>query len=144
MPRGRRGSAVDQSLFEAALIGFEQMQRNVEEKMAEIRQRLGTGSRVTGAAPGQHARRPLSAVARRRIAAAQRKRWATLKKAQGKAVAPAKVSTPKNRTMSAAARKRIGEATRKRWAEFRKKKAGKEKRPRGAVGWVELAPFLGR
>jgi hypothetical protein len=42
MPRGRRGSAVDQSLFEAALIGFEQMRRNVEEKMAEIRQRLGT------------------------------------------------------------------------------------------------------
>ena len=108
-------------------MGFEQMRRNVEEKMAEIRRRLGTGSRATGAAPNQHVRRPLSAAARRRIAAAQTKRWAALKKAQGKTAAPAKVSTPKKRTMSAAARKRIGEATRKRWAEIRKKKAAKER-----------------
>jgi hypothetical protein len=38
MAKGRR--AVDASLLEAALIGFEQMKRNVEEKMTEIRQRL--------------------------------------------------------------------------------------------------------
>src|SRR2546430_1390233 len=48
MPRGRRGVAVDASLLEAALMGFEQMRRNVEEKMAEIRQRLGTGRQVGG------------------------------------------------------------------------------------------------
>jgi len=36
MPRGHR--TTDTPLLEAALIGFEQMKRNVQEKIADIRQ----------------------------------------------------------------------------------------------------------
>jgi hypothetical protein len=59
----------------------------------------------------------MSAAGRRRIAAAQKKRWAALK---AHAKIAAKPAAPKKRKMSAAARKRIGEATRKRWAALRK------------------------
>jgi hypothetical protein len=53
----------------------------------------------------------MSAAGRKRIAAAQRTRWAKAKQTE----------KPK-RTMSAAARKRIGDATRARWAKLRAKK----------------------
>jgi hypothetical protein len=111
--RGRRGLSVDTSLLEAALVGFEQMKKNVDEKIAGIRQQLGSGGTVAAAAP----RRTLSASARRRIAAAQRKRWAAVK-AQAKPAA-------QKRTMSAAARNRIAAAQRKRWAELKKAQAKK-------------------
>jgi len=53
----------------------------------------------------------MSAAGRRRIAAAQRARWAKQKQTK-------KAQNPR-RTMSAAARKRIGDATRARWAKVR-------------------------
>ena len=111
MPR-RAASAVEASLLEAALVGFEQMQRNLEEKMAEIRRQLGAGdgAGAIAATKTAGAKRTLSAAARRRIAAAQRKRWAL---AKAKQVAP-------KRTMSAAARRRIAAAQRKRWAAVKK------------------------
>ena len=71
MPRGRKRLAVDQTLLEAALIGFGQMRRTIEEKIDDIRQRLGSNSTVKGAVSGRR-RRTLSAAARRRIGAAQR------------------------------------------------------------------------
>ena len=61
----------------------------------------------------------MRAAARAKIAAAQRKRWAALKKQKVTPVKPA----PKKRRMSAEARKRIAAAARKRWAEIRVKKA---------------------
>ena len=61
----------------------------------------------------------LSASARKRIAAAQRKRWAAVR-AQGKGVATAKAAGPKKRKLSAAGRKAIIAATKKRWAAVRK------------------------
>jgi hypothetical protein len=119
MPKAKRQAATDTSLLEAALIGFEQLKRNVEEKIAGIRQQLGTGGAASGPAPAQTGRRPLSPAARRRIAAAQRKRWAAIK---GKA--PVKAVRAK-RTMSAAARKKIAAAQRKRWALVKASKSAK-------------------
>jgi hypothetical protein len=116
MPTGRR--TADASFLEAALIGFEQMKRNVEEKIAEIRRQLGSGNGTQAAAPSQTGRRPLSPAARRRIAAAQRKRWAAVKAKSE----PAKLVGAK-RTMSAAARRKIAAAQRKRWALMKAKKA---------------------
>ena len=113
MPRGRRRLAVDTAMLEAALIGFEQMKRNVHEKIAGIRGQLGSGGTIAAAGP----RRTLSVAARRRIAAAQRKRWAAVKAQARPAVA--------KRTMSAAARNRIAAAQRKRWAELKKAQAKK-------------------
>jgi hypothetical protein len=140
----------DAEFLAAALVGFEHKRSEIEEKMAELRRRIGGGAAPVPKAEAAK-KRTMSAAARRRIAAAQRKRWAAVKKqakvgkthrrvlgASGKgkntylkrivkelpgAAAP---KAAKKRTMSAAARKRIGEATRKRWAELRKKKAGKE------------------
>jgi hypothetical protein len=94
--------------------------RSDRAKIAEIRHELGgKGSAVTkadGPTPATVPKKPvLSAAARRRIAAAQRKRWAAVK--------ASKESQPKKQTMSAAGRKHIIEATKKRWAEFRRKKA---------------------
>ena len=57
----------------------------------------------------------MSAAARRRIAEAQRKRWA---------LAKAKQAAPKP-TMSADARKKIAAAQRKRWAAAKKAKEKK-------------------
>ena len=114
MPQGRR---VDVSLLEAALIGFEQMKRNVEEKIADIRRQLGSRDGTHGTAPGHARRRPRSATVRRRMAAAQRKRWAAVK-AKSK---PPKAAGSK-RTMSPAARKRIAAAQRKRWALLKARK----------------------
>jgi len=73
----------------------------------------------------------MSAAGRRHIAAAQRKRWAAVKKSQAQGKGAEKPAAPKKRKMSAAARKRIGEATRKRWAAFRK--AGGKKGTRAKV-----------
>ena len=109
MPRGRR--TADTSLLEAALIGFQQMRRNVEEKIADIRRQLGSGNGTPSGASGQAGRRLLSAAARRRMAAV---------KAKSKASKPVTAK----RTMSAAARKRIAAAQRKRWALVKAKKVG--------------------
>lgn len=102
---------VDAMVLEAAIIGLEQMKRDVDQKVADIRSRLGThsGAGASQASP----KRTLSAAARRRIAAAQKKRWAAIK---------AKQTGPK-RGISAAGRRRIAAAQRKRWALAKAKKA---------------------
>jgi hypothetical protein len=108
-------AGVDASLLQAALIGFEQMKREVEVKIASILNSLGSGS-TDGAAPS---RRPMSAGARKKIAAAQRKRWAL---ARTNKIKPepttTKMAKPK-RTMSAVGRRRIAAAQKKRWAAIK-------------------------
>ena len=64
-----------------------------------------------GVYSGTNGKRQISAAGRKRIAAAQRARWA---KVRGKA----KVATPK-RTMSAKSRAKIAAAQRRRWAKIR-------------------------
>jgi hypothetical protein len=68
---------------------------------------------------GQTGRRILSIGARRRIAAAQRARWAKVR-AQKKGIAAA--SPKKQRVMSLDARRRIAAAQRARWAKVRSQK----------------------
>jgi hypothetical protein len=71
--------------------------------------------------------RVVSAASRRKMAAAQKARWASLRKKSQPIAVVAKTTgaTPAKRKISAAGRKRIAEATRARWAAFRaaKKKA---------------------
>jgi hypothetical protein len=61
--------------------------------------------------------RTISVAGRKRIAAAQRARWAKIK---GQKVVP--ISSRKGRTMSSAARKRIVAAQKARWAKWRAQK----------------------
>ena len=64
--------------------------------------------------------RHLSASARKRIAAAQRARWAKAK-SQHKVVPIAQPLKPGKRPLSASARRKIAAAQRARWAKFRQK-----------------------
>ena len=125
-----RQVGTDNSFLAMALVGYEAEIDKINAAIAEIQAKLGhrgpgrPRAAVDGATPKK---RTMSAAGRRRIAAAQRKRWAAVK-AQAKSTA--KPDGPKKRKMSAAARKRIGETTRKRWAAQRK--AGGKKGKAGA------------
>jgi hypothetical protein len=86
MPRGK--SSHDQNMLAMALVGYEVEKKKIEERIKEIRARLGgkpaakAGAPEPGEAPK---RRKLSKAARNRIAAAQKKRWAEHRKASGQA-----------------------------------------------------------
>lgn len=84
MPRGRASS--DTTMLAMALVGYELEKQKIEEKIREIRARLGgrkgggAGGPAADKAAAPRHKRTLSASARRRIAAAQRKRWAEHRK----------------------------------------------------------------
>jgi len=88
--------------------------------MADLRQMGAGGERAGAPAPGAPKKRTIGAAGRRRIALAQKKRWAALKAGQKGKKAPAAGTEPKKRVMSAAGRARIVAATKKRWAAWRK------------------------
>jgi hypothetical protein len=95
MPRGKR-TATDTTMLSMALVGYELEKQKIDEKIQEIRSVLGsqaapakraykrrkaTGSASIDAVPAEgRKRRTLSAAARKRIAIAQRKRWAEHRK----------------------------------------------------------------
>jgi hypothetical protein len=118
-----RHAGTENDLLAMALVGYEAEIAKINAAIREIQVRLGKPA----GAPAQSAleKHKMSAAARRRIAVAQRKRWASVKKGQEQDKSASQPAAPKKRKMSAAARKRIGDATRKRWAAFRK--AGRKK-----------------
>ena len=95
MPRGKR---LDPAILEAALSGLQQRLSETERQIAEVKSRLrGSVRRAPSAAPAPaKPKRTMSAAARRRIAAAQKRRWAEFrakaKKRSGKAGAQAEAS----------------------------------------------------
>ena len=101
----------------AAIAGFETQKSQIDSQIAELRSMLPGQSRVP-AAPTETTAKPRkkrSAAVRKKMALAQRARYAKLKK--GSEPTQAVVSKPKKkRKMSAAGRKAISEATKKRWA----------------------------
>ena len=108
---------LDNHILAAAIEGYEAQKKRLDAQIAEIRQ-LMTGGRAEPAAAAEtgRKRRKVSAAGRKRMAEAQRKRWAA-KKQSGAAPKAARPEAKKpKRKMSAAGRKRISEATKKRWA----------------------------
>ena len=85
---------LDRSVLEMALIGYQRSLENIQEKIAGIQRQLGirpakaAASVTTGEAKPK---RQMSAVARKRIALAQKKRWAAFHQAEKPAPAPKKV-----------------------------------------------------
>jgi hypothetical protein len=85
---------LDQSVLAVALEGLEAQKRKLEEHIAQVRSLLGLGSGRRGrppksaaassapAAPAKRGRkrRKFSAATRAKMAAAQKKRWAAIKK----------------------------------------------------------------
>ncbi len=85
MPRGKATTtSSDHTTLQMALIGYELEKERITAKIKEIQAQLG-GSKSTGTAAvakseGEPKKRVLSAAARKRIAAAQKKRWAEHRK----------------------------------------------------------------
>ncbi|MGA7414623.1 MAG: hypothetical protein WBW33_29410 [Bryobacteraceae bacterium] len=86
-------SSIPREILEAALHGLEAQKQKLEEQIGEVRSLLGkrvgrppktqNAILVVAAAPLRK-RHAMSAEARKRIAAAQKKRWAAFHKAQAK------------------------------------------------------------
>lgn len=85
-----RGKAEDSSILEYALKALEQERDHLQSKIDEIRRQLG-GRKSVASGPAQGApagpangrrKRVLSESARKRIAAAQKRRWAEHRKGQ--------------------------------------------------------------
>jgi hypothetical protein len=74
-------STIDTSMLEMALIGYEAERQKIQARITEIQAQLNGRSGHT-ATPVTRTRRKMSATARRRIAAAQKKRWAEYHKQQ--------------------------------------------------------------
>jgi rhamnose utilization protein RhaD (predicted bifunctional aldolase and dehydrogenase) len=71
----------DASLLQAALVGYQNQLEEIDQAMADLRKRIGGGAVEAGPRPAKRrVRRELSAVARKRIADAQKKRWAAYHK----------------------------------------------------------------
>jgi hypothetical protein len=79
---GRRSTTFeDPVVLKAALEGLELQKKRIELQMAEIRAHLGKRPRTTQASDvSTVSKRNLSAEARKRIASAQKKRWAEYRK----------------------------------------------------------------
>jgi hypothetical protein len=78
----------DNALLTAALEGLELQKRRIEDQIQEVRLLLGKGTGRRGRPPGSGSKRGpgrMSAAARKRIAAAQKRRWAEYRKSAGKA-----------------------------------------------------------
>jgi hypothetical protein len=106
-----------QEIIRAAIAGFEEQKRHIDDEIAELRAMLpGSNSRTDGNTPrATKGRRGMSAEGRARIAEAQRKRWAMLKGESGPATSPSTKQKRKRRP-SAAGRANIVAALKKRWA----------------------------
>ncbi len=82
MPRGK--SIPNAELLSAALEGLEAQKRRIDGQIAQVQAMLGRkrGRPAAAESPGAQSghRRELSPAARRRIAAAQKKRWAEYRK----------------------------------------------------------------
>ena len=105
----------------AAIEGFQAQTQRIDEQISELRAMLNGRQPTAAAAPQTTKRSTMSAAGRKRIAEAQRKRWAALKGASE----PAMTQPPKRRRrLSPAGRAAIVAALKKRWAE---KRAGSQK-----------------
>jgi len=145
-------SALSHEILHAALAGLEARSAKLDDQIAQVHSLLGTQPKRLGRPPKNAAtsegdgvlttpfskRRTFSAATRKKMAAAQKARWARLK-------GPDQEPAPKKRTMSAEGRKRIAEAARKRWAAVRKAKtAAATTKPANGIGRSvkKAAPIL--
>ena len=105
-------------IITAAIAGFEAQKIHLDSQIAELRSILTGESTESATIPSETSkpRRKFSAASRRKMAAAQRARYAKLK--QRSEPTQSMTAKPK-RKMSAAGRKAISDATKKRWAAFK-------------------------
>jgi hypothetical protein len=92
----KTSAAPSSEIFEAALHGLESQKQRLEEQIAHVRSLMGRRvgrppkqsgggggtTKAAGSSGSGRKKRVLSAEARKRIAAAQKKRWAAFRKSQ--------------------------------------------------------------
>lgn len=85
MPRPKK-SLQSEELLEAALAGLLLRKQQLDEQITEVRSLLGRGAGRRGRPPVEvkNGRSRLSPAARKRIAAAQKRRWAEYRKSAAK------------------------------------------------------------
>jgi hypothetical protein len=136
-------------IITAAIDGFEHQKTRLDDQIRELRAMLDGNPRPTDATPEPPTgkRRKFSAAARRKMAMAQKARWAKIKgESEPQATTPEPVK--RKRKMSAAGRAAISAATKKRWALKRAadaakaapKKAPRKKAARKAAKKKTTAP----
>jgi len=103
-------------ILEAAAIGFEVQKTQIEAKISDIKRLLDGSTGATAPTETVKPRKKRSAAVRRRMALAQRARFAKLQ--QG-SKPDAQTVKPKKRKMSAAGRRAISLAAKKRWAAIK-------------------------
>jgi hypothetical protein len=111
-----------------ALQQLREERTHAQEQVTKLDKAIVTLERIVGrgksgfAGGGQKGnKRTMSAAARRKIAAAQRARWAKIKNLKPVLVT-ASTSIARKRTLSPAGRRRIAAAQRARWAKVRSKR----------------------
>jgi hypothetical protein len=105
-------------IITAAIAGFEAQKRHIDSKITELRNMLDNRH---AAAEAPKRKRRIPAASRRRMALAQKKRWAAIK-GRSQVMSPAGSEPPKRR-ISEEGMKRIIAATKKRWALKRAEEA---------------------
>lgn len=114
-------SKLSTAVIEAAIVGFQHQKTLLDNQIAELRAMLSGGPSEAATKPeaANPKRRKRSLAVRRRMALAQKERWAKIK-GDAEAPAPAAVQAPKpKRRLSAAGRAAIIAATKKMWAAKR-------------------------
>jgi hypothetical protein len=120
-----------EEIINAAIHGFTAQKAHLNQRIAELRTMLNGGSRQAAPAPEPAPRKPrkMSTASRRKIAAAQRARWAKVRGESQPGPTGVKAPKPKRR-ISPEGLKRIIAATKKRWQLRRAAaKASKRRRP---------------
>jgi hypothetical protein len=116
-------------IITAAILGFQEQKRRIDTQIAELRAATPGGPTESAATPetGARKRKRFSAAARRKMALAQKARWAKIR-GESESQSPAAPEAPKaKRRLSAHGRKAIIDATKKRWAAVNAAKAQQEK-----------------
>ncbi len=96
-------------IITAAISGFEHQKSQIDEQIAELRAMLSGGPAETAATPepAKPQRRMRSLAVRRKMALAQKQRWAKIK-SESEPAAPAPAKAPKaKRKLSAAAKAKL-------------------------------------
>ena len=116
-------------ILTAAIDGYEFQKTRIDAKIGELRSLLAGGPTEPAATPEAPARKrkKFSAASRRKMALAQKARWAKIK-GESEPPAPATPKPPKpKRRISKAGLARIIAANKKRWEAVRAAKAQQEK-----------------
>lgn len=102
MPRGKQ---IDPAVLQAALEGLEHRRAEVDQNIAAVKKMLRSGGprAAAPAKPPAKPRRKMSGAARKRIAEAQRRRWAEFRAKSAPKKARRKRAKPASKQPSAAA-----------------------------------------